>query len=374
MPESSPDIAIFLPSLEGGGAERVMGILANAFVERGYTVELVLASAKGPYLGSIDDGVRIVDLATDGIARSALPLVRYLKQRRPQALLSALSHSNLVAALALAVAAVPTRLVISERLSLAAARKYGHGFRDRVIRALLPFAVRRADCLVVVAEAMIDEMESILNVPRSKMVWIPNPVVDEAMLADAAEPSGHPWLSGECEVPVVLGCGRLSAQKDFRTLIEAFRQVRDQREARLIILGEGEDRAALQQQIAKAELTDDVSLPGFVPNPFAYMSRAAVFALSSVYEGMPGALIQAIACGAPVVSTDCPTGPAEILQDGRWGCLVPMGNPQAMSTAIIAALDGGCPPATERARIFERSAAVTRYLEVLGFPSCASLR
>lgn len=362
-----PDIAIFLPSLEGGGAERVMAILANGFVSRGYRVDLVLATASGPYLPWVDARVRVVDLGSGSILRSAMPLARYLRTHHPRALLAALSHANVIALVAHRLVGSTARIVVSERLSLAAARRHHRSFRDRAIRALMRPCYRRADRVVVVAKAMIAELESRLGLPRERLECIYNPVVDNALAAAAAQPCDHPWMSDTAHTPVVLGCGRLSAQKDFATLVEAFRIVRSRRPARLIILGEGEDRAALEAQVRAGGIAGDVDLPGFVENPFAYMSRTSVFVLSSRYEGMPGALIQAMACGARVVSTNCPTGPDEILEDGRWGELVPMGDARAMADAVERVLAARSPDPRKRAMAFEEPEAVTRYLAALGF-------
>ncbi|MBY9063466.1 glycosyltransferase [Sphingomonas yunnanensis] len=367
-----PDVAIFLPSLEGGGAERVMAILASGIVARGYRVELVLAAARGPYLAGLDPRVRVVDLGTDSILRSAVPLARYLRAHRPRALLAAMTHANVVALMAHRWAGGAGRVVISERLSLTAARRHHRSFHDRAIRALMWPTYRWADRLIVVAEAMVGEFKRALRLPDDRLACIYNPVVDAALLAAAERPCEHPWLSTDASLPVVLGCGRLTNQKDFATLIEAFRRVRRHRPARLLILGEGESRAALIAQVRAAGIEQDVDLPGFEENPFAFMRRAAVFVLSSRYEGMPGALVQAMACGAPLVSTDCPTGPDEILENGRWGTLVPVGDVAAMAAAIERVLAAPSPDARARAAAFAEETAVTRYLAALGLPAYAA--
>jgi glycosyltransferase involved in cell wall biosynthesis len=176
----------------------------------------------------------------------------------------------------------------------------------------------------------------------------------------------HPWLVAGGP-PVVLGVGKFKLQKDFALLIRAFARVRGSRPARLIILGDGPRRDELEGLVNRFGLTADVALPGVVDNPYAWMSRASVFVLSSAWEGLPGVLIEAMACGCPVVSTDCPSGPAEILDRGKFGSLVPVGDEQAMADAILATLAN--PPSGEslrvRARLFSIDVAVTRYLELL---------
>src|SRR5690606_29880659 len=155
--------------------------------------------------------------------------------------------------------------------------------------------------------------------------------LDELAKADP----GHRWFAAG-QPPVVLGVGSLTPRKDFATLVEAFAELRRRRPARLIVLGEGPERARLERLVDDLGLSDDVDLPAFTRNPFAYMSRAAVYVLSSNLEGLPGSLIQALACGCPSVATDCPSGPREILQDGRVGPLVDVGDAGAMAAAIAA--------------------------------------
>lgn len=368
MTDRVTDIAIFLPSLEGGGAERVMAILANGFAAREYRVDLVLVTASGPYLKLLHPDIRVVDLASGTVIRSLAALARYIRRNRPRAFLAALSHANVVAILAHRMVRSDARLVVSERLSLSAARRYHRSPRDRIIRAMARGVYRWADRVVVVANAMIDELEQQLGLPRNRIESIYNPVIDRALLEAAEQPCEHPWLKTAHEIPVVLGCGRLSAQKDFPTLIEAFRILRERRAARLVILGEGEDRAALEAQVRAAGLENDVDMPGFAANPFCFMAASSVFVLSSIYEGMPGALIQAMACGAPVVSTRCPTGPDEILEDGYWGALVPVQEPLALAVAIEQTLDKSGHDVRQRASAFSEAEAVTGYLRALGLP------
>jgi glycosyltransferase involved in cell wall biosynthesis len=193
-----------------------------------------------------------------------------------------------------------------------------------------------------------------------------NPVVTPELLAQAEAIAPHPWLQ-DGGPPVVLGVGRLVDQKGFATLLEAVARLRRERPLRLLVLGEGRRRGALERQARRLGLGADFALPGFAPNPFAYMARAGVFVLSSVYEGLPGVLIQALACGCPVVSTDCPDGPREILAGGEYGPLVPVGDAAALAAAIGRVLDA--PPDRERLRrrgqAFGVEPAVLAYLEVV---------
>jgi glycosyltransferase involved in cell wall biosynthesis len=223
-----------------------------------------------------------------------------------------------------------------------------------------------AASIVAVSEGVAEDILQTLRVPSEKVVTIYNPVVTPEIRELAGEPPDHPWFGDE-KVPVVLGAGSLSEQKDFGTLIRSFAVVRSRIAAKLVILGEGSARFQLERLVAELGLQDDVLLPGFVRNPFGYMAQASAFVLSSRYEGLPGVLIQAMACGCPVVSTDCPSGPAEILEGGRLGPLVPMGDVGAMAHAILDMLDR--PTSKEaliaRADHFSLERSVAGYLDLL---------
>lgn len=359
-------IAIYVPSLRGGGAERVMTILANSFAARGLAVDLVLAKAKGPYLKDVSDAVRVVDLGASRVLFSLPGLARYLRRERPRAMLSALSHANVVAVWAKQLARISTRLVLSERNTLSISTS---GARERRAR-LLPWLMRRAypkaDGVVAVSGGVADDLVATIGLSRQDVMVVYNPVVTEALIRQSHERVAHPWFELG-EPPVILAVGRLTAQKDYPTLIRAFARLRVQRTVRLIILGEGELRGMLETQVAELGLAGDVILPGFMDNPFSWMRRSALFVLSSAWEGLPGTLIQAMACAVPVVSTGCPSGPLEILENGRWGRLVPVGDAEALAIAMAATLDETeHPDVAARAADFEVDQAVNGYLTALG--------
>lgn len=357
-------LAIYIPSLEGGGAERMMATLANGFVERGHNTDLVLGRAVGPYLDEIDPRVRIIGLGRR-VATSLFPLANYLRQERPRALLSALTHANVISVVARTLAGRQMRLVLSERVSLEATIAHEQGIKTRLLHRLMRITHPRADRIVVVAEAMVAEVERALELPPGRVVAIPNPVVTPDLLRLAVADPAHPFAKPDGQ-PLVLGVGRLTKQKDFATLIRAFEQVTRSLSAKLLILGEGEERPALEALVRSLGLSERVAMPGFEPNPFAAMRRASVFALSSRYEGLPGALIQAMAVGAPVVSTDCQTGPAEILENGRWGTLVPVGDSEALATALLNTIRSDYHPnVASRAQHYSLETAVSQYLSVL---------
>jgi glycosyltransferase involved in cell wall biosynthesis len=230
-----------------------------------------------------------------------------------------------------------------------------------------------ADAIVAVSNGVADDLATYIDIPRELITTVYNPMVHPDLQVKAREPLEHPWFAPGAP-PVVLSVGRPGRQKDFPTLLRAFARIRAQRPARLMILGEVsnsgksmERRAKLMTLAAELGVADDIVLHGFVQNPFAYMVRASVLVLSSLYEGFANVLVEALACGCPVVSTDCPSGPAEILDNGRFGLLVPVGDDAAMAKAICTALDS--PPDREqlraRAAMFSFDQAIDKYEEVL---------
>lgn len=363
MAENRRHIAIYVPSLRGGGAERIMVILANGMAARGHRVDLVLTQAIGPYLPDVADNVRIVDLKRGRVLTSLLPLARYLRRERPDAMLSALNHANIIAILARKLARSRTRLVVSEHNAPSRA------LCDSAIGWVMRHLIRRfyplADRVVCVSRAMASEMHDLLGVPQSKLSTIHNPLDIEKVRHRAGAPADHPWLTDHT-APVILAAGRLTRQKDYPTLLDAFARLRKDRDARLIILGQGEEEAKLKALAGKLGIADDVSFAGFRDNPFAFMARCDLYVMSSAWEGFGNVLVEAMACGARVVSTDCPSGPNEILEGGRWGRLVPVGDAGALANAMAAALDDPSPPDVgKRAEAFRSEVAIGEYLDIV---------
>ena len=359
------DIALYVSSLRGGGAERVMVLLANGLAERGYKVDLVAASAQGPYRAEVSPSVNVVDLGAKRVAASLPGLVRYLRKIKPKSMLSAVNHANVIAVIARAIARVPTRLVVSEHNNLSQSRKRPKDLSGKVVQALMHWAYSRADAVVAVSKGVADDLAETLGFPRSRIEVVYNPVVTPKLFERAAASLDHPWLAPG-EPPVVLGVGRLTPQKDFATLIKAFAQVRKQRDCRLVILGEGDLRVDLEGLIRDLNLSADVLLPGFSENPFAWMRKCDVFVLSSAWEGLPTVLIEALASGAKVISTDCPSGPSEILEDGKWGAIVPVGEVESLKESMDSALQGlGPENGVERAMRFGVEHAVSGYISVM---------
>jgi glycosyltransferase involved in cell wall biosynthesis len=366
MKKLPPRLAIFLPALYGGGAERAMLKLAHGILERGYLVDLVLVHKAGPYISEIPPAARAIILGSSRDIFSLLPLMRYLRNEQPDVLLSGL-YTNMIAIWAKKLAGVPTRVVVSERNTLSQnVRFYSADLRMR----LMPFLVRsfypQADGIVAVSKGVAADLVQLGKIPPEKIRVIYNPVVTDDLRQKANLSVDHPWF-GPGKLPVVLAVGRLTAQKDFASLIKAFAIVRQNHYlARLLILGEGEQRPVLEELIQNLSLGSDVSMPGFVSNPYSFMTNAALFVLSSRWEGLPGVLIEAMACGTPLVSTDCPSGPHEILAEGKYGRLVPVGDVNALAQAIQDGLMGRVPrPPKESWQPFEPEYVLNQYVKVL---------
>ncbi len=357
-------ICFFLPSLYGGGAERVMVNLASGFANQDIKVDLVLAKAEGPYILQVPANVRVIDLKASRVFASLPGLVCYLRQERPNALLSALDHANVIALLAKKLARVPTQMIVSVHSNPSKVTANAQSLRDK----LMPYWTRlfypQADAVVAVSNGVAKDLIRVTGLPKEKIKVIYNSVITPKLFEKANEHLNHPWFV-QNEPPVILSAGRLTIAKDFPTLIRAFALVRKQYPARLMILGEGEERPKLEELIRKLGIQKDVSLPGFVENPYKYMKRAAVFALSSQWEGLPTVLIEALAVGIPVISTDCESGPREILENGRFGKLVTVGDEKGLAKALISSLKEPDWPPCEAWHSFSLESTLKEYMEIL---------
>lgn len=340
MSAQRPDLALFLPSLRGGGAERVMMDLARAAADTGRAVDVVVVNRHGAVTDDLGPGVRIVDLDR-GRAATALPaFLRYLWRARPPALLSTLEHTNVLAVVATRLIR-GTRVVLREANTPAQDLEY-EGRKGRWLLRAMRWAYPLADAVVAVSQGVAGGLTDDLGLAPERTHVVFNPVITPRVLEGGRVRPDHPWFAAG-EPPVVLAVGRLVEQKGFDVLLRAFASATARAACRLVILGEGPERDALRSSAERLGVADSVDLPGFVTNPFGYMAHSGVFVLSSRWEGLPNVLIQALAVGAPAVATDCPSGPREVLDGGRWGALVPVDDVEAMADAIVAALDGDAP-------------------------------
>jgi glycosyltransferase involved in cell wall biosynthesis len=399
----APLLAFLLPNLRGGGVQKIVTILARAMAERGLRVHVLVYEAGGPLTAQLPPAVQVVPLPrSNGISarlaairamgghghRDLLPpllgihkrawktighlpaLAGYLARERPAALFAAGPYLNVEAVLArrLAGTDAATRLIVSERTHFSIGKERKE-WRSRVLAPLMRRAYAEADAITAVSRGVADDLAATLGLPRTTITVLYNPTLTPDVAARVAEPVDHAWFQGDGGPPVIVAVGRLAPQKDYDTLLRAFARVRARQPARLAIIGAGNDSSAQRLRGLAEELgvAADVDLLGYAPNPLRFVARAALFALSSRFEGFPNVLLEALACGTPVVSTDCPSGPREILDEGRYGALVPVGDDAALAEAILATLAAPPDRAVLRARaaLFDYAAAVERYAEVL---------
>ena len=369
MKSSKPrKLAVFISFSGTGGVERMVLNLLPDMVNAGVEVDLLaIERYPTPELRKIGDyGVRLIDLGTRHSTLAVPALSRYLREHRPAALLAAKDRAIRTAVIARRLSGERPLLVgrLGTHLSAALARKPALIRWCRIGPMRLLY--KDVDCVVANSEGVAEDTRRLTGLPNERVVVIRNPVVTPALDLLAREPVMHPWFHAGVE-PVILGAGRLTEQKDFSTLIRAFARVRVRRRCRLVILGQGSLRPELENLVQSLGLGDDVWMPGHVPNPYAYMAKSAVFALSSAWEGSPNVLSEALAVGTPAVATDCPSGPREILNGGEFGRLVPVGDDAALAAAILATLDRPLPRAVLRQAVSEYSCHISarHYLEAL---------
>jgi len=367
MPKKPSKIALFIPGLYGGGAEDVVLKLAKGFRERGTEAELVVVANEGELKSRVPDHVRLVDLGTSRIIFSLFPLIRYLREARPDVLFSALTPTNVVALLANWMLGQKISVIISEQNTNLPSWSEG-GAKGLVLRFLIQITYPMSSIITCVSEAVAEEVSKALDVPKEDFSVIYQPVVTRELFDLATQEVDHPWFYED--PPVILGVGRLTAQKDFPTLLRAFARVRSEHDSRLILFGEGEERFNLECLLSDLGIEDAVDMPGFVDNPIKYMANADLFVLSSAWEGFGIVIVEALASGVPVVSTCPDDGPGEILEGGKYGRLVSSGNEQALADAILEALDHPEEPASkqqrqERAMDFTVENAVNQYWSIV---------
>ncbi|KQN22939.1 hypothetical protein ASE86_14270 [Sphingomonas sp. Leaf33] len=364
MSTSPERLAFLLPHLWGGGAERVALRLIEDFVALGYDVDLLLMEAKGQLMPLVPPSVRVIDLKTPRIRDVLMPLVRYLRTERPDGIQIYMWPLTVIGVVAHRIARSKSRLVLSEHTTLS--RHYGHygTLRRHILGLSIRLTHPLADACVTVSSQAADDMAAVSGIDRSRMEVIYNPIErPPAIVADTATASGL-WSDAPARI---ISVGTLKPPKNQTLLIDAFALLRKQRPARLVILGEGEMRETLEARIAQHGLQDEVLLPGFFVDPWPFYTTADVFVLSSDYEGYGNVLVEAMYAGLQIVSTDCPSGPREILDGGVYGRLVPCDDPTALARAMGEAIDAPIDPATIKAQAEALSGDHTsaRYLALM---------
>jgi len=353
-----------MQDLHGGGAERMTINLARGLADRGHQVDLIVTKGEGAYADLVPKNVRLIDLKSKIPILSVSAMRKYLTEEKPYSVLGVLNQPNVAALVARRLSGSKARIAISIRNTLTEEAKNAKSLRMKLMPTIVKAVAKWADAVVSVSSGAADDFAKLTGIARDRIQVIYNPVVDDSLLEQAKIRPDHPYFA-EGHAPVVLAAGRLSHQKDYPTLLRAFAEVRKTHDARLMILGEGPDRESLTQLATELGIVNNLALPGFVSPPFGHMGHCNVFVLSSLFEGLPGVLIQAMACGAPVVATNCPSGPFEILKNGEYGLLSPVGDVTALAKNISAALDHPKPPPVESWERFRLETSVDVYEQLL---------
>jgi glycosyltransferase involved in cell wall biosynthesis len=356
-------ILIFMQDLEGGGAERVALLLANRLAEIGHRIVLVLVRRQGRFLKLVSPKVEVVALRTRRTAFAWWELGRLIRRERPDIVLSHLTHVNVAAVIAGLLTGRARHTVVVEHNQFD--RNYGllKSLPVKLAYRLVRFVYPRAGAVVSVSEGVEEALRRAAGLKLDDGYVIYNPIVHAGIYRHAAEPPDHPWLSPARTVPVVLAVGSLTPQKDYPTLLAALAELGRRRPVRAVICGEGPERPALEAMAESLGLRDVVDFPGFSQNPFALMRAANALVLSSRWEGLPTVLVEGLACGATIVATDCPSGPREILADGRFGYLARVGDAADLAARIEEALGHPIPPLLlrQRAEDFSVDKAIETY-------------
>jgi len=367
MTSKRPDLAVFVASLANGGVGKMRIHLLNEFARRGYQVDLLLADHQSRYLTKLNEAVQVHNIGTSNAITGIPALANYLLRRRPRVLLTQRVRVNALAHRTNRLLGGISPVFVTENthqsLQLASLSPAKAARHLKLLRRYYPLN----QGIIAVSRGVAVDLAKLLDWPADKITVATNPTVTSELQEQARQPLDHPWFQSGLP-PVILGMGRLEPQKDFPTLLRAFAQVRRDFPARLVLLGEGKLRADLLDLARSLGIENDLDLPGFTDNPYAYLSRAKLFTLSSAWEGSPNSLVEAMALGTPVVATHCPSGPEEILEGGRYGRLVAVGDYQNLAQAMLDTLANPPVPATliEAAQRYTVERSATAYLQALG--------
>jgi len=362
-------IACFFSTSGHSGVDRAAAHLLPALARRGYRVDLLKVRGHGPHIAAVTDGISVVDLGSRHTYACLPGVARYLREKRPVALLSDKDKVNRIALLGRWLSGVPTRLVFSIGTTVSVNLASRGPLERRLQRLSMGKLYSFAHQVVVSSEGVAEDMSDYTGLARSRIRVVPRPVVPASLFSERQPQPDHPWF-GQADSPLILGAGALCARKDFETLLRAFARVRTRQPCRLMILGRGGYRERLLSLAAELGVAKDFSLPGFFPEPYPYIAHADLFALTSRWEGLGFVLVEALALGTPVVATDCPSGPHEILEGGLYGTLVPVGDDATLAEAISAVLTDPLPRERLRqaARRYEIEASADAYLRAMDLP------
>lgn len=354
-------IAIFLPNLDGGGAEKVFVNLSAAFIKQGFAVDMLLIQKKGELLDSLDAKVHIIDVDSKKIRGSFLPLLSYLRNHDPEILIAVMWPLTVIATIAFRLSRCSGRMVVSDHNTLSLSTATNSRSNRRMLAQTIKWIYPLADVRLAVSNGVAADIQQLSGLFKSKFNVIHNPI-DITTQGDAAKGNLRGYFR-------IINVGSLKRQKNQALLIKAFAKLLEHIDAELVIVGEGELRGELEKLIADLNLQHCVTLTGFKKDVAAEYVQSDLFVLSSDYEGFGNVIVEAMSAGVTVVSTDCQSGPREILAEGKYGRLVPVGDADALAKAMLESLQQ---PHDEqvlknRAADFSPEKIANQYLDVM-FP------
>ncbi|UHD18602.1 glycosyltransferase [Thiocapsa bogorovii] len=362
-------VCLFIPSFGDGGVERMMVNIARGIADQGVPVDFMVGRREAPFLDNLPATVTLHALGRVPPRERQRFLAEYVERRRPAVVLSAKTEDDRIALAVKAASSTDTQYFLrpgttmSERWRARGKNRLKRWWEQRELRSLF----QRADGVVAVSEGVAADIAAVTGIPPSRVRVVRNPNITPEFYAQAREPLDHPWFATD-QPPVIMGVGGLRTQKDFASLIKAFALLHARLPCRLMILGQGRQQGRLLRLARDLGVADDVALPGFEPNPYRFLARAKLFALSSLWEGSPNVLTEALALGKPVVSTDCRSGPREITRDGAFGALVPVGDVEALAAAMEETLRNPPSPDVlkEAVQEYRMDISARRYLAAFG--------
>jgi len=337
-------VALMFATSGHSGVDRVVSNLLPEFACTDLEFDLLTIPGHGPYLDNIPSNVthRTIPALNKNTILPAL--VWYLYRRHPRVIMTANHKLNRTALLARIITGVSTRVVIRMGMSITAKLNDMKPTKGKALQESMRKWYPLADAVVTPSRGVGNDLIQLAGINSDRLHVVPNPIINQKFYSMLDEAVNHPWFNNS-RVPVILAVGSLEERKDFSTLIRAFSKVKEKKQCRLLILGEGKQRNKLLELAEELGVDNHVDLPGYDENPYRFMKHASVFVLSSRREGASAVIVEALACGTPVISTDCPSGPAETLQNGEYGKLVPIGDHESMAKAISLTLEN--PPSTE---------------------------
>lgn len=363
-------LAVIIPSLAGGGMERMRIHLIKEWIRQGINIDLVVARRKGPLCDLIPEEVQIFETAGNNSLLFPFGLVHYLKKRKPTHILSAANDINAITLLAVKLMGLKSPTVISVHNHLSSELRMEKGIKKVKLQIavwMLRRLIHSSQGVISISKGVEEDLKLQLNLKSSRSHVVYNPVITSETRNLLKEPlNNSPVPEG---VKWILFAGRFVHAKGLDILISAFAQMINDTNAHLVLMGEGPLKPDISERIRKMSLSQRVHLVGYQSNPLPWMREADVFVLPSRHEGLSNVIIEAMASGTQIVATDCPSGPAEILEDGKYGQLVPVENIEALSRALLKSLNSEFRVPTQklenRSILFTSSRAAELYKYVL---------